>query len=269
MEDEDYARGLFRILGAQPDPDLEPGRLGDDWIDRSDGFGTEVQVTSVEVVPGPYGAQLEVGFRLEVPPGLDVPEGGSVRFPLDEEWRVLCGFAEPEDYAPRIASRLVRAARDHVVAHIEPPRPGYEPPASDKQRAILLHVLGRVGTVEELGTDRFVVRRGADGHVEHEREVTVILTPEQWEQVLRRHGPVRHGGFDHYEETFASAPEEERFWVFWEGDLVSSTREELPPATTPWPPLREVRQRLAEARASGTTYGWFAYEPLRDEELPG
>lgn len=269
MDDEEYARELFRILTAPPEPDLEPGHLGDDWIDRQDGFGTEVRVTSVEVVPGPYGAQVEVGFRLEVPQGLDVPEVGSVRLPVEEEWRVLSGFAEPEDYAPQVASRVGWAARAHVVAHTEEPRPAYEPPAADTQRKILLHVLGRAGTVEELGADRFVVRREADGDHDDGWEVTVVVTPEQWEQVLRRHGPVRHGGLDHYEEMFASAPEEQRYWVFWEGDLTSSIRETLPPVEAPRPPLREVRRQIARARASGTTYGWFAYEPRKDDELPG
>lgn len=268
MDDEEYARELFRILTAPPEPDLEPGHLGDDWIDRQDGFGTEVRVTSVDVVPGPYGAQVDVGFVLEVPPGYDVPAQGHVLLPLDEEWRVLSGLTAPEDYAPRIASRVGRAAREHVVAHTEAPRSDYEPPARDTQRAILLHVLGQVGTVEEQGPGRFVVRREADGDHDDGWDVTVVVTPEQWEHVLRRHGPVRHGGLDHYEEVFASAPEEERFWVFWEGDLTSSTREELPPVKAPRPPLRELRRRIAQARASGAAYGWFAYDP-RDDELPG
>lgn len=265
MDDEEYARELFRILTAPPETDLEPWHLGDDWIDRYDGFGTEVRVTSVEVVPGPYGAQVEVGFRLEVPQGLDVPEVGSVRLPVEEGWRVLSGFAEPEDYAPQVASRVTRSAREHVVARTRGPRRTFEVPEREEQHALLLQVLGRRGAVEQVTADRYVVRTGGSGDAD---DPVVVLTPDEWEQVLRRHGPP-HDSFDHYEELFASTPVEHRFWVFWEGDLTSSTREQLPPVKAPQPPLREVRRRIARARASGAAYGWFAYDPRTDDQLPG
>lgn len=263
MDDEEYAGELFEILTAPPDPDLEPGQLGDDWIDREDGFGTEVRVTAVDVLPGPYGAQVEVGFLLDLPPGVDVPQQASVLLPLDEEWRTLCGFADPEDYAPRLASRVMWAAREHVNTHTNGPRSGFDVPSRDEQHVMLMHVLGRLGAVEHVALGRYVIRV-ADGD-----EIVVILTPDEWEQVLRRNGSPRDGVFDHYEELFASNDREQRFWVFWEGDLTSSTREALPPATTPWPTLREVRRRIAEARTSGKDFGWFAYEPTADDELPG
>ena len=93
---------------------------------------------------------------------------------------------------------------------------------------MLLEVLGQQGEVEQQAPNRYAVRRG-------EREdLVVLLTPDQWERVIRRHGP---------------------------GDVTTSTREKLPPARKPFPPLRETRRRLAEARASGGDYGWIAYPP--------
>ena len=62
MDDEDYARQLHAILAAPPDPEVPPGHLGDDWIDRSDGFGTDVRVTAIAVVPGDHGNQLDITF---------------------------------------------------------------------------------------------------------------------------------------------------------------------------------------------------------------
>ncbi|NYE35544.1 hypothetical protein F4692_000648 [Nocardioides cavernae] len=173
MDDEEYARELFRILTRPPEPDLEPGRLGDDWIDRSDGFRTDVQVVSLEVVPGPYGAQVDVRFELDVPAGYDVPAQGHVLMPLDEEWRAASGFVEPEDYAPRIAGRVSRAAREHVVAHTGPPRRGFDVPDREEQHALLLRVLGRHGEVEHVASDCYVVRTDGDD------DMVVLLTPEQ------------------------------------------------------------------------------------------
>lgn len=89
----------------------------------------------------------------------------------------------------------------------------------------------------------------------------VLLSADQWEQALGRHGIPEDGAFNHYEELLASRGRGERFLVFWDGDLVTSTREELPPASTPRPPLRETKRRIAEAEAGGATYGWFAHRP--------
>lgn len=264
MDDEDYARELFEILTRPLDPDepVDNYGTGSDGIDRYDGFGTEVRVTSIDVVPGPYGAQIEVGFLLDLPPELaDVPSSGSLLLPLDAEWRQVSGLDEPEDYAPRIASSLMAEVRRHVSAYRPGPGAGrgYEPPDREEQHAMLLHVLSRSGDVEEQAPGRYLVR-DEDGN-----ELEVILTPDQWEQVLRKHGAPRDQRFDHYEELLASTPPEERFLVFWSGDLAASTREKLPPAKVPLPPLRDVRQRIAEAEASGKDYGWFAYTPIKDD----
>ncbi|NPD03691.1 hypothetical protein HN031_03210 [Nocardioides sp. zg-1308] len=88
--------------------------------------------------------------------------------------------------------------------------------------------------------------------------------------MLDRHGIPQTGTFDFYDELLGSTCRDQRFLVFWEGELVASTREQLPPTTPPTTPLREIRRRLAEAKATGATLGWFAYRPdATEEELPG
>ncbi|MGF9761940.1 hypothetical protein AAII07_42840 [Microvirga sp. 0TCS3.31] len=255
MDDEDYARQVYDILTAPPDPDVVPGHLGDDWIDRSNGFGTEVQVTAIAVVPGDHGSQLDITFVLDLPDDVLVPREGSLLLPLDAEWREVSGYAEPEDYAPHIAARVWRHIHEHVRAH-EPSRDDdRDLPARAEQHAMLLEVLGREGQVEQQGPNRYVVRREGRG------VLTVLVTPDQWERVIRRHGLRRAWLLEHFDELFASTPREERFLVFWDGDVTTSTREKMPPVKKPFPPLRETRRRLAEARASGRDFGLFAYTP--------
>jgi hypothetical protein len=255
VDDLDYARQLYEILTAPPDPEVPPGHLGDDWIDRCDGFGTDVKVTAIAVVPGDHGNQLDIGFVLDLPDDVVVPREGSLLLPLDAEWREVSGYTEPEDYAPHIAARLVRHIHEHIRAHEPSREDDGELPARADQHAMLLEVLGRRGQVEQQAPNRYVVRR------EEQEVLTVLLTPAQWERVIRRHGPRRAWLLEHFDELFASSPREERFLVFWDGDVTTSTREKLPPAKKPVPPLRETRRRLAEARASGQVFGWFAYPP--------
>jgi hypothetical protein len=259
MDDVDYARQVYEILTAPPNPETSPGHLGDDWIDRSDGFGTDVKVTAIAVVPGDHGNQLDIAFVLDLPDDVVVPREGSLLLPLDSEWREVSGYTEPEDYAPHIAARLVRHIHEHVTAH-EPPRDAdRDLPTRAEQHAMLLEVLGLEGQVEQQAPNRYVVRR-------EEREVlTALLTPDEWERVIRRHGLQRAWLLEHFDELFASTPREERFLVFWDGDVTTSTREKLPPARRPFPPLRETRRRLAEARASGRDFGWFAHRPRSED----
>lgn len=255
MDDVDYARQLYEILTAPPGPEVTPGGLGDDWIDRCDGFGTDVEVTAIGVVPGDHGSQLDIAFVLDLPEDIDVPREGSLLLPLDAEWRELSGYAEPEDYAPRIAMRLVRHIYEHVRAH--KPSEDDEPdlPARDVQHVVLLEVLGQQGAVEQQAADRYVVRNGG------REDLVVLLTSDQWERVVRRHGPGRADLLAYFDELFASTPREERFLVFWAGDATTSMREKLPPVEKPFPPLREIRRQLDDARASGQRFGWFAYPP--------
>ena len=262
MDDEEYARELFAILTASPGEPVDAYGTAADRIDRYGGFGTEVRVTSIDVVPGPYGAQIQVGFVLDLPHDVDLPDRGTFLLPVDREWRELSGYAQPEDYAPRVAFHTEQAVRRHISAHKPRDRAHDNLPDRAAQHDLLLAVLGRYGDVYEQGADRYVVRRGG------EDRLTVLVSPDEWEQVLRRNGTPDH--VDFFEETVASTPRDERFFVFWDGDLVSSTREELPPLKIPGPTLRETRRRIAEAEATGQDLGWFAYTPgSTDRELPG
>jgi len=183
------------------------------------------------------------------------PAKGSLLLPLDAEWRKVSGYTEPEDYAPHVAARLVRCIHEHVRAH-EPSRDDdRDLPSRAEQHAMLLEILGREGQVEEQAPNRYVVRR------QEREDLTVLVTPDQWERVIHRHGLQRAWLIEHFDELFASTPPEERFLVFWDGDVTTSTREKLPPAKKPFPTLRETRRRLSEARASGRDFGWFAYTP--------
>lgn len=141
MEDGAYARELLRILTRPVDPDLLPGHLDADWIDRHDGFGTDLRVTSIDVVPGEHGAQIDIGFVLDLPAGSDLPDRGSLLLPVDREWREVSGFDEPQDYAPRVASQLMR----NIGALHSRLRPAHlhDVPSRDEQHALLLHVLSR------------------------------------------------------------------------------------------------------------------------------
>ena len=257
MDDVEFAAQLEKILTAPPGPEISTGSLGDDWIDRCDGFGTDVKVRSIVVVPGDHGSQIEVAFVLDLPEDIDVPREGSLLLPLDAEWREVSGYAEPEDYAPRIAARLVRHIHEHIRAN-EPSRDDERDlPARADQHAMLLEVLGKQGEVEQQAAGRYVVRSEGRGR----EDLVALLTPDQWERVVRRHGPRRAQLLEHFDELLASTPREEHFLVFWDGDVATSMREKLPPVERPFPPLRELRRRLDEARASGWDYGWFASSP--------
>jgi hypothetical protein len=107
MDGEAYARELLAIL-TNPDPTgidpADPYGQADDGIDRYDGFGRDVWVESITVVPGEHGAELAVewaaGRRLR----------GIANLPFDTEWRQLSGYAEPGAYAPRVAKEVWFAA---------------------------------------------------------------------------------------------------------------------------------------------------------------
>lgn len=250
MDDEDYARELFAILTRPLDPD-EPRDTygtGADGIDRYDGFGTEIVVTAVAAVPGPYGSQLEVAFRLDVPPGADAPAEGVFHLPLAQEWREAQGYRGPATYAPDVARATRQAAgrlaRSHRDARALPPLPD-----RDAQAALLRAVFEPEWEVEVED----------DGVVELRREgqaVTILVTAEQWEQVVARHGPRRAWLSEHFSELLASGSRDDRYLVFWEGDLVKSVRAELPPVSG-------STRNLNAAHARGPVAGakWFAYAP--------
>jgi hypothetical protein len=146
------------------------------------------------------GPSLDDGRRGLCPAGAVVPREGSLLLPFDAEWRQVSGYTEPEDYAPHIATRLVRNIREHVRAHEPSQHDDRDLPARAEQHAMLLEVLGREGQVEQQAPNRYVVRRGEGD------DLTVLVTPDQWEQVIRRHGLRRASLLEHFDELLASPP---------------------------------------------------------------
>jgi hypothetical protein len=146
------------------------------------------------------GPSLDDGRRGLCPAGVVVPREGSLLLPFDAEWRQVSGYTEPEDYAPHIATRLVRNIREHVRAHEPSQHDDRDLPARAEQHAMLLEVLGREGQVEQQAPNRYVVRRGEGD------DLTVLVTPDQWEQVIRRHGLRRASLLEHFDELLASPP---------------------------------------------------------------
>src|SRR5688572_17870083 len=122
MSDEEYVATLLAML-TKPAPThpADPYGQADDGIDRYDGLGRDVKVLGHRGVGGLYGDELEVSFVLRLPAGDPdwdgVPENGVTRVPFDAEWRRLSEFGDPAAYAPRVATRVQFAARDHAVQH--------------------------------------------------------------------------------------------------------------------------------------------------------
>lgn len=287
MSDEEYVSALLAIL-TNPAPTgidgADPYGQADDGIDRYDGFGRDVVVSGLQVVGGPYGAELEVSYLLRLPAGDPdwdgVPERGSTRVPFDGEWRRLSGFGDPAAYAPQIASRVELAARDHAVRHQHGGRRDRARtqwrararaalPDRETQRHVLLQTLAGEGEATQVSADRFELRLRhdhADGPARAgdvaalpapPEVITFVLTPEDWEEVLvDQH---THDLGLYLAETLADPDPDERFVVFYTGSLHRSTRAELPPVRGR---ARErAWDRLRADHPPGTTYGWFAFNP--------
>lgn len=230
MEDDVYAEELLAILtnphpsGIRPD---DPYGQADDGIDRYDGYGRDFWVETLAVVEGEHGAELEVGFGLAVAadPGLaGVPASGSVRIPFDAEWRRLSGYDDPADYAPAVAREVGRSINDHVRQHRRGSRTGRRAPALPDRAAqwqILLDALASEGTAVEVAPGRIEVRKPEGGLL------TAIVSPDQWEQVLAEHAAGDTWMF--FADLLGPRLSDEQYVVFYQGDLVCSTREKLPP----------------------------------------
>lgn len=252
MDDEAYVRKLFAIL-TNPSPTgidpSDPYGQADDRIDRHDGFGRDVRVTSATVVPGEHGAQVEIGYVLDLPdaPELEgMPPEGSFRLPVAAEWRAASNYSDPADYAPLVAHQVMTQIHRHVRAH-QPPQPPPDLPGRDVQWALLLEHLGDEGSAREISPGRIEVT------LEDDEVVTVLVTPEQWEQVLLQHWNL----LDYFGELLGPREDDERYLVFWEGDFERSVREELPPVR-PWRPLSVI--------PGGA---WYAYAPDSADRDPG
>ena len=247
MDDETYVRELFDIL-TNPSPSginpADPYGQADDRIDRYDGFGRDLRVTAARVVPGEYGAMVEIGYELEIPDRPDlrgVPRHNAIRLPVSAEWRAASNLDDPADYAPMVARRLMSSVRRHVSAH-QPGTPHVHTlPGRKEQWEVLLEHLGRHGEVTEVSPGRLQVVRRRDGRMR-----TVLITPDQWEQVLLRdgldlfHGHVIDLLFGTSEIHFSGPPPpDEAYLVVWDGELQRSVREVLPPVR-PWHPMKFV-----------------------------
>lgn len=264
MDDAEHARRLLEILTSPlaPEEPVDAYGTGPDGIDRYDGFGTEVRVTTVTVVPGEHGAQIEVGFVIDTPDLPDVP-AGSVLLPFAAEWREAQGYASPELHAPHLARDVMLGAGAHITAHLRGPERPHPLPDADEQHALLLEVLGLAGVVAEMAPGRLSARRPRSG-----RELTALVTSEQWGQVLQRRGARRGRLLEHFNELLASAHRDDVYLVFWDGDLVRSVRAELPPVGGTLRAL--LAMQAAGPPQLGPNDGWFAYRPgARNDELPG
>lgn len=264
-----YVARLLAIL-TNPNPTGiaadDPYGQADDGIDRSNGFGRDVWVESLQVVDGEHGAELEVTFGLAVPPDDmwgTVPDKGVGRVLLEREWRELSGYASPADYAPYVAREIEMAASSHVQSHRrgtisstsrETTRRAL--PARQVQWQMLIDGLTvEGGPSVEVSPGRIDVRiADEDDHVDASSPVvTVIVTPDQWEAVLADHA---WGNVEMYlAELLGPRDPDERFLVFYRGDLVRSIRAELPP-------VHGAARRPQAHRVPATRPGgWYAVAP--------
>lgn len=261
MDDADYVRTLETILtNPRPtgiDPDDPYGRA-DDGIDRYDGFGRDVLVKSLRVEGGEHGAQLVVEFGLALPRGRRwkrFPAEGIVRLPFDREWRHLSGYDDPAAYAPEVASRVEMAAHRHVVLHRERgesfdarERRRSSLPSRDAQWQMLLDGLSSEGRLVEVEQGRVVVLMDG-GDEESGQTVTVLVTPQEWEEALSIEGSAD------ISELLCARDEDEMFVVFDDGRLVCSTRAQLPPVRG-----RALERQIAAADPEGRG-SWSASPP--------
>jgi hypothetical protein len=243
MDDAAYLDALMAIL-TNPSPtgiSHDSYGMADDGIDRYDGFGRDARVTGLEIVEGRHGAELEVSYELAVPRRARrrTPRNGTVRLPFDTEWRQLSGYADPADWAPRVA-RSVQAAAMRLVETSQSSRGSRRAlPTREEQWRLLLEALSGEGRAVEVAPGRIEVDVDAEDEV-----LTVLVTPEQWEQVLLEDDALDDPEL-YLQELIGPRDDDEQFVVFYQGGLCRSTRAELPPVrgTAAERELAEIRAR--------------------------
>ena len=115
---------------------------------------------------------------------------------------------------------------------------------------LLVDALAGEGTVREVAPGRLELHGSGRG------VVTVVVSPDQWEQVLLDHAS---GDVDMYfADLLGPRHEDELFVVHYRGDLRRSIREKLPPVRS-----TALERRFQELRAShpDAQFGWFARHP--------
>jgi hypothetical protein len=220
--------------------------------------GLEVSVRSVRRVRGEMDDELEITYT--VPP---LPDGVA-RQPLHED--------DPATYALEVAEELHGWATVHVRRFRPLPPPDRDavrrslPPREDLWRLLLAQF-----------RDVVEVPGGFRGVDPFDDEVTLVLTPEQWQDyVVDREIGCRHDvgvdadgpgdgpgvALEHVTETLATLDDDEHFLVADGHHLVGSTRAELPPVpgTALQRESEEIRRRVAEARRANpeAELGWYA-----------
>lgn len=281
VDDQVYADTLLAILtnpsptGISPD---DPYGLADDRIDRYDGFSRDMWVVGLEVVEAEHGAELEVAFELKVPPGSDwrdAPNLGTVRLPFDAGWRRLSGYDDPADYAPKVARSVFAATHRllerHHTTQTSTLRGEVRPvmPSREVQWRALLDALSGEGHPVEVAPGRIELRTeddAPDAQVEAD-SLTILVTPDQWEQVLRQDEFALSDPGLYLQELIAPRDEDENFVVFYHGGLSTSIRAELPPVHGT-ARARRTAGRIASIRAKDpdATFEWTAEErPQRAE----
>lgn len=203
----------------------------------------DVVVTAVRPSGGRPWPRTEVTFVLAHPPSSwHGPTRGSAFLPLAEEWRQANAYEEPSEYARLLADEVESAALRLVS-----PRPPLSPPTPLQVRERwqwLLQRLALNGPVQQVGEGRLLVT------TEKGTSFTVLVTPEEWARIATPLDPDADDPQD-----FNQLSTEAAYLVFYEDDLVWSTRPELPPVT--WG--ARLRREFLAARARGqTNIGWFA-----------
>ncbi|MFB9768131.1 hypothetical protein ACFFOS_27390 [Nocardioides kongjuensis] len=208
--------------------------------------GEDVVVTAVRPVGGRPWPRVEVAFRLaDPPPAWRGQTQGSAYAPLAPDWRYATGREEPSGYAQLLADEVERAARRLVSPR--PPATTPSPEQVAERWHWLLDRLALNGTVHQEAHGRLAVIR-EDG-----TSFTVLVTPEQWALIGEPLDPQADDPQD-----FNQLNPEDTYLVFYEDDLIWSTRPELPPIGWGAEIGRQIRQAIAQGR---TDVGWYAYAP--------
>jgi hypothetical protein len=232
VDDEAYARELLAILTNREPTGIDPADpygQADDGIDRYDGFGRDVWVESVNVVPGEHGAEVEVGYTFE---GAGTHAHGTTRLAVDAEWRHLSGYDDPAAYAPQVAGAVESAARsdfERARENGDEARLVTSLPDRPTQWRLLLDALADEGEVRTVGPGRLEVAITTDAESSPQL-VTVVVTADEWEEVLLDDGAL-HDLSLYFADLIGPIDEDETYIVFYKGGLHRSTREKRPPVS--------------------------------------